>query len=147
MTIKLPSYFILTSVDVLEAERTCDFLQLPVCVYVCVVPVPTIICFEGHNLVLPKKCAIIFHISHLLFALIFLKAGFSTHTHLHIHPRTCTHTQPQLQSSRLWYGFGRSSHCWIKNSPEDMARLKAEGRALVSLGKCEVLLLHSTRGT
>lgn len=33
-----------------------------------------------------------------------------------------------------------------KNGPKDMASQEAEGKALVSLGKCEVLFMHSTRG-
>lgn len=65
---------------------------------------------------------------------------FCTHTYTHTN-----HTQFQLQFSRLWDGFSKSSLCGSKNSPKDMGRQRAEGKALVSLGKCEVHFLHSTR--
>lgn len=55
------------------------------------------------------------------------------------------HTWLLLRFRRLWYWFSKSSLCQSKNSPKDMVRQEAGGKALVSLGKSQLAFLYSTK--
>ena len=74
-----------------------------------------------------------------------------TRTHMHTHSHTQKHTETHsLSSSPVGCGMGLAE---VVNAGVKIAqrtwqgmRLKAEGRAPVSVGKCEVLFLHTARG-
>ncbi len=121
-------------------------------------PSPIITCSARYNLVLPNNFVILCHINQLSFAPLFLNTQFQhshtyrhtpththTHTHIYAHSNTCG-----LCSSPVGCGMGlaevATAGIKIAQRTWQGMKLTAEGRDLVSLGKCEVLFLHSTRG-